>query len=241
MINFPHLTVMKNDRATFTKFSAIACLGSAITTIGIHAFFQFDATTFEQRLMLFQNPLYILNRWWVIVHCLLVIFSMWGFFLVQNKKSKELVGLGFIFFVVFAITEIFRQLLVLFYLNGMRQHYLAAENEATKIFLTNSIENFGFFSNALFGLFIMAFALGNFFYGLSLAGEMGLGKTLSVLLLIWSLGGFLAFGNEFCELPWLSSFLTHYNLWYQPLMRGLFALWLWKSTQSFNKLATVRE
>jgi hypothetical protein len=228
---------MTTNPTSFIRFTAIACLASVITTIGIHAFFNFDAPTLEERIQLFHNPWYILNRWWVIVHCLLVVVSMWGFYLVQQKKSKEFVGLGFIFFVVFAITEIFRQLLVLFYLNGMREKYLATDNEATKIFLANSMDNFGLFSYALFGLFILAFAIGNLCYGLSLIRETGLSKVVSVLLLIWSAGVFLALGNEFWEATWLSTFLAQFNLYYQPMIRALMAFWLWKAAQSINRPA----
>jgi len=223
---------MINNPTNFIRFTAIACLASVITTIGIHAFFNFDAPTFEERVLLFQNPLYILNRWWVIVHCLLVTVSMWGFYLIQHKKSREFVGLGFVFFFVFAITEIYRQLLVLFYLNGMREKYLATDSEATKLFLANSIDNFGMFTYALFALFVLAFAIGNLCYGLSLIRETGLGKYLCVSLLIWSGGVFLALGNEFWEVPWISSFLSQFNLYYQPLARALFAVWLWKAAES---------
>jgi hypothetical protein len=225
------------NQTSFIRFTAIACMASVITTMGIHAFFNFDAPTLEERVLLFQNPWYIGSHWWVIVHCLLVIVSMWGFYLVQHKKSKEFVGLGFIFFVVFAITEIFRQLLVLFYLNGMRETYMATNSESIKDFLANSMNNFGLFSYALFGLFILAFAIGNLCYGLSLIGETGLSKMVGVLLLIWSAGVFVALGNEFWEATWLSAFLAPFNLYYQPMIRALIGIWLWKAAQSINKPA----
>jgi hypothetical protein len=222
---------MPSNPTNFLRFTAIACFTSVITTVGIHAFFNFDAPTLEERVLLFQNPWYILNRWWVIVHCLLVVVSMWGFYLVQHKRSKHFVGLGFIFFVVFAITEIFRQLLVLFYLNGMRAKYLATDDEATKIFLANSMDNFTLFSYALFGLFILAFAIGTLCFGMSLIREKGLSKVLSVLLLFWAAGVFLALGNEFWDVPWLSSFLAQFNLYYQPITRALIAIWLWRAAR----------
>lgn len=219
---------MKKETTLIVRFASIACFLSVVTTIGIHAFFNFNATTFEQRLLLFHDPVYIFNHWWVIVHCLLVIISMWGFCMVQSKKFLGFTGLGFVFFVVFGITEMYRQFLVIFYLNGMRQKYIAAKTEDIKLFLANSIENFGLLTYPLFGLFVFAFGIGNFFYGLSLVGEKGVSKFVSVLLLIWSAGIFLALGNEFWEWSWLSSFLPHFNLWYQSFMRALLGWWLWK-------------
>ncbi len=221
--------LLSSDRAMMVRAGAIACWLSAVTTIGIHAFFQYSATTFEERLMLFQNTTYLANRWWVMVHCLLAIVGMWGFLLVQWKKAGATAGLGFVFFVIFGVAEIFRQLAVLFYLNGMRQQYLLTDQAETKAFLAQQLDLFGLMSYPLFGLFILAFALGNFFYGLSLRHESGFGKALSVLLLLWAAGSFAAFGNAFWKIPWLSDFLPHYNLWYQPLMRVLLGFWLWRA------------
>ena len=108
-------TSLKN----FTLFAAICGLLTVITTIGIHSsLFDLGTLNAAQRIRLFQHPTYLLNRAWVILHCLLVLVAMWGFFLIQFKKSPGFVGLGFIFFAVFSFTEIFRQLYVLFYING---------------------------------------------------------------------------------------------------------------------------
>ncbi len=220
--------LLSANHVTMVKVGAMACWLSAITTVGIHAFFHYEAATFEERLMLYQNTTYLVNRWWVMAHCLLVIIGMWAFLLAQWRKAGATAGLGFVFFVIFGVTEIFRQLMVLFYLNGMRQQYLLTEQAETKAFLAQQLDLFGLMSYPLFGLFILAFALGNFFYGLSLRHEKSFGKILSVLLLLWAAGSFAAFGNEFWEISWLSDFLPHYNLWYQPLMRVLLGLWLWR-------------
>ena len=75
---------------------------------------------------LFQNSRYLVRRWWVIAYCLLVLVAMWGFFVAQAARAQGWAGLGLTFFAVFAFTEIFRQILVLFYLNGLRAGYLDA-------------------------------------------------------------------------------------------------------------------
>lgn len=220
----------------FLKFTAICCLFTAITTLGIHIGFPDFSPDFNERLLLYKNPIYLLNRWWIIIHCILVIISMWGFYLIQKSKTQGFVGLGFLFFCIFSITEIFRQLLVLFYLNGLRIKYLTTENETVRSILKIDIENFSFLSNSLFGLFILAFALGNLFYGLSLWKETGFGKLLSWLLLFWSLGNFAALGLEFFPNDFLGKFLDHYSYSYQPIMRILLSVWLWQKSRdlSFN-------
>ncbi|MGZ5219628.1 MAG: hypothetical protein ACXWC7_06105, partial [Chitinophagaceae bacterium] len=116
----------------FIRFASICCFLSVITTLGIHAFFPDPPSSFEERLLLFRNTTYLANRWWVIAHCLLVVASMWGFALLQFKKAPGLTGLGFLFFSVFAIAEITRQMIVLFYMNGLREQYLNATDTGTR-------------------------------------------------------------------------------------------------------------
>lgn len=210
----------------FTLLAAICCLLSVITTLGIHGYFSYGSPTFEESLQFYQNKTYLINRWWVIVHCLLVVIAMWGFAILRFKKSPGYAGLGFLFFAVFSITEIFRQLLVLFYLNGLRERYLSAGDELQPL-IRQSIENFTLISYSLFGLFIVAFALGNLFYGLSLLREKGWDRVLAWLLLVWFAGTILGFFNVFWEIKWLSSFLDLFSLVYQPIMRLLLAVWLW--------------
>jgi hypothetical protein len=101
----------------FLRFASVCCFITVITTLGIHAFFPNPPANFEERLLLFRNKTYLINRWWVIIHCILVIVAMWGFALVQLKKTPGLTGLGFLFFCVFGIAEITRQMMVLFYIN----------------------------------------------------------------------------------------------------------------------------
>lgn len=213
--------------APFLRFASVCCFLTVITTLGIHLFFPEPPAAFEQRVLLYKNFTYLFQRWWVIVHCLLVMIAMWGFVLERRQKAAGFAGLGFVFFVVFAVTEIARQMMVLFYLNGLRVRYLAAENPAVKEILRVNLDNIGLISVTFFGLFVLAFALGNLCYGLSLLKEKGFGKVLSWLLILWALGGLTALGNEFWQIPALETGISYYNFSYQPLMRALLGGWLW--------------
>jgi|JI10StandDraft_1071094.scaffolds.fasta_scaffold511490_2 hypothetical protein len=222
----------------FIRFAAICGFLTVFTTLGIHLFFSAAPTDFEARALLFRDSAYLFNRWWVIVHCLLVLVAMWGFFLVQYRKSIGFTGLGFLFFCVFAIAEIARQMFVLFYLNGLRAKYINETDTTIKALLKYDLSNFSIFSNSLFGLFILAFGLGNLCYGLSLWTEKGFGKILSWMLILWSLGSFTALANEFWANTTISKIIETYNYVYQPLMRLLLAWWVMKTvnrTPSFNK------
>lgn len=221
-----------NISKPFIRFASICCFITIITTLGIHLYFPEPPADFEQRVLLFRNKTYLLNRWWVIFHCLLVIVSMWGIAIIKIKRSPGFTGLGFLFFALFGIAEITRQMLVLFYFNGLREQYFLASDPGIKEVLKNMLSTAGLLGSPLFGVFILAFGLGNLCYGLSLYNEKGFGKILSILLILWSIGCFLALGNSFWQLSWIDSFLEKYNYTYQPFLRVLLAIWLWKMSSA---------
>ncbi|WP_350291484.1 hypothetical protein [uncultured Croceitalea sp.] len=221
----------------FLLFASVCCLLSVITTIGIHSsLFDLGALNFDERLLLFNDNRYLANRFWVILHCLFVLISMWGFGLVQFNKSPGFIGLGFVLFSVFAFTEIFRQIFVMFYLNGLRRNFLEADNTSQEV-LRISIENAGLVGYSLFGLFILTFALGNIFYGLGLFKKNRIDTILAILLLFWGFGNLIAFGNEFWEYGPISKTLESFNIVFQPFFRLIIGFWMifkWRKIKSNN-------
>lgn len=211
----------------FIRFAIICCFLSVVTTIGIHSnLFDLGNLGFQERIRLFENPTYLANRFWVIAHCLLVLVAMLGFLLIQFNKSPGFTLLGFTFFSVFSFTEIFRQMFVFFYLNNLRRSYLETSDPQVMDMIKMNIDHAGLIGYALFGLFIVAFGLGNICYGLSLFKGEKFDRILSYLLLIWGLGNLTAFGNEFFNSEKLGVSVEYFNIIYQPLMRAAFALWM---------------
>ncbi len=223
--------VIKKD---FIKFASICCFLTVVTTLGIHLFFPDPPASFEERILLFKNRTYMTNRWWVITHCVLVIISMWGVGMLQLKESPGFSVLGFLFFSVFAIAEITRQMFVLFYINELREQYLAVSDPAIKESLKLTISNAGLLTAPLFGVFIFTFGLGNLCYGLSLAGDSGLNKLISIMLIIWSIGSFITLGNSFWKQPEVDSFMGKFSFTYQPFMRAMLGFWLWKKSKQIR-------
>jgi len=220
----------KSNIIYFACFCAFLCV---ITTIGIHSsLFDFGSLDYTQRAQLSESNWYSFSKWWVIIHCLLVLFSMWGILLLLGRKKIHLTSIGFLSFAVFSFTEIFRQLLALFYLNGLRQKYLSAVDEQAKLLISNSIDSFSLFAYAMFGLFILAFALGNLFYGLSLYKGGKWDKILGYMLLIWAVQGFIVLGNEFWQVGIISTIVGGFSLVFQPLVRLIVGVWIWKKISS---------
>lgn len=223
----------------FIRFAAICCFISVITTLGIHAYFPDPPADFEQRILLFRNKTYLLNRWWVIIHCLLVIVSMWGFALLQMKRRPGTTGLGFLFFCVFAIAEITRQMIVLFYTNGLRQQYYTTIDPEIKQDLKIQLMNSGMLGAPLFGLFILMFALGCLCYGLSLVRSRGFSWLIAILLLIAAIVNFMAFANHFWNIDVFNQFIEPYNYTITPTLRALIGIWLWKKSNELQEQRTV--
>jgi len=218
------MIVQKN----FIRFAPVCCLVTVITTLGIHAYFPDPPASFEERILLFRSEIYLINRWWVIAHCLLVISAMWGFALLQFKAKPGLTGLGFLFFCVFGIAEITRQMMVLLYINPLREQYFMATDEVTRNGLKIVLSTAGQLTAPLFGVFILMFGLGNLCYGFSLINTKGFSKLLSILLIISAIANIIMLGNSFWKIPAIDGVLEKYSFTFTPLLRMITAIWLWK-------------
>ena len=219
------ITNVQTQRFLLTAIAC--CLLSVITTLGIHSnLFDLGELSFDDRMHLFENPMYLANRFWVITHCLFVFISMLGFLLIQFKKSPGFTITGFVFFAVFCFTEIFRQMFVFFYLNNLRRSYIETNDTIVQNAIKISMEHAGLIGYALFGLFIFAFALGCIFYGVSLLGNTKIDRILAYLMLIWGFGNLLAFGNEFWQSQVLGQIIEYFSIIYQPIMRVLIGIWM---------------
>ena len=223
----------------FIRFASVCCFITVITTLGIHAWFPDPPAGFEERILLFRNKIYLVNRWWVIAHCLLVIAAMWGFALLQFKKTPGLAGLGFLFFCVFGIAEITRQMMVLFYANVLREQYYTATDEAIKNGLKITLSSAGQLTAPLFGVFILMFGLGSLCYGFSLINTKGFSRLISVLLIISGVVSFAMLGNNFWKLPTIDRAIEKYSYSFTPLLRALIAVWLWKQSNVLAKQETT--
>lgn len=212
----------------FIRFAAVCCFLSVITTLGIHGFFPDPPSDFDDRIQLFRDPIYLLNRWWVIIHCLLVIISMWGFAQLQFKRTPGSTGLGFIFYCSFALAEICRQMFVFFYINGLREQFNNATDTAVRESIRASLTHAALLTAPLFGVFILMFALGGLCFGISLCRSDGFSRIIAIFLLISGVTNLAVLGNSFWRYEAFDLFMEKFNLVFTPMMRLLIGIWLWK-------------
>lgn len=219
----------------FIRIAGIAALITGLTTIGVH-YISFPGDTFEQRLQLSQNNLYIAHRWMIILHCLCVIISMLGIALLKFKESKGFIVLGFLFYTVFGITEISRMFSVLKYLNPLRVQYLQATDESVKLSLQQTIENFTLVSFTMFAIFALAFAIGNLCYGIVLSGSKDKTRWLGYAFLFWAFMSFLGMSNEFLEQEWIELAIDINSKSFQPLFRFVLGIYLISQSKTLPRL-----
>ena len=227
------MPVLNNNERLFIKIAAVCTFITVLTTLLIHSgYFDFGGLTLEDNVALYKNSTYLLGRWVIIVHCILVLVSVWAIFLVQRKKSLGLVGLGLVFYALFSFTEIFRQFLELFYLNGLRERYFLSDNFEVQGHLMADIKNFGLLAYSFYGLFILMFALGNLSYGLSMVRGSKSDKILGIALLIWGILGLISLGNEFWAIESLEKAVGTILMTIQPIIRFGIGYWLLKQVIS---------
>ena len=156
----------------FLRFAAVCAAITALTTLAIHLMPHLwaDVGTFEKQLDLRNRGLYLTRLWIVLIHCLLVVVSMYAVCLLSVRAQPGWAGLGFLAFFVFALTEIFRTSLALFALNRTwRTRYAANPDPEARGSIRAMIEAFSGVNDALFFIFIVAFFLGLLCYGVALA------------------------------------------------------------------------
>ena len=218
----------------FFKFAGVCALLTALTTLAIHFLPELwaDADTFEEQLGLRHNPVYMARLWIVIVHCLLVVVSMYAVGVRRLRDTPALVSLGFLGFVVFAFTELLRTSLAIFALNRTwRAGYeSSATDEAGRAALRVVIRAYAGVNEALFFLFFTAFFLGILCYGFSLARARGLGQHVGALFLLWAALSIPALVDTVTGIEATSKHFEWVGPYFQPVARALIGAWLWKTS-----------
>ncbi len=215
----------------FLRFASVCALVTALTTLAIHLLPELwaAADTFEKQLELRRNSLYMARLWVVVVHCLLVVVSMYAVGLWKLGDCPVLAGLGFLGFVVFACAELLRSSLAIFALNrGWRAAYASAADDAARQSLRATIGAFPGISAALFFLFFIAFLAGTLCYGLALVRGEGLERRVGMLLLLWAALSLPTLVDTVAGHEALSAHFGWVGPYFQPFVRAMVGVWLWR-------------
>ena len=214
----------------FIRVASICAILTALTTVAVHWLPDLwnNATTFESRVQLRHNPIYMGRLWIVLIHCVLVVISMAAIPCLLNGMARLIAMFGFGCYVLFAFVEILRTSLSIFAVNrAWRGGYETSSDDMRRQTFRDALETFGGVNDTLFFLFFAAFTVGLFSYGLALILKSGIDQGVGLLFLLWgilnlpNLVGAIA-GNEALGVgfDWVGRY-------FQPAARLLFGLWLW--------------
>jgi hypothetical protein len=223
----------------FIKVASICAILTALTTIAVHWLPDLwsNATTFESRVQLQHNAIYMGRFWIVLIHCVLVVISMAAIPCLLNGTPRLIAMFGLASYVMFAFVEMLRTSLSIFAVNrAWRTGYETSGDEIQKRAFRAALDSFGGVNDALFFLFFMAFTVGLFCYGFALLSKGGIDQRVGFLFLLWgvlNLPGLLGaiVGNEALGAPfdWVGRY-------FQPVARFLIGLWLWNVSTQFRTI-----
>ena len=217
---------------TFIRTAAVAALLTAVTTLCVHLLPELWAhvTTFDDRVALRNNPIYMGRFGIVIAHCVLVLVSMAGLSAILWRLAPVLAGFGLLGSGVFALAEILRMSLAIFALNRTwRAQYALASDPAVKAGLRTLIDGFDGVSAALFFVFSLGFTAGLVCYAVALLRGTNRARQLGVVMSAWAILSSATLFDTSAGTAMFSSALWWVGPYFQPLARAYIAWWLWKS------------
>jgi hypothetical protein len=221
----------------FIKIASICAMVTALTTIAVHWLPDLwsNAMTFESRLQLRHNAIYMGRFWIVLIHCVLVVISMAAIPCLLNGVARLVAMFGLASYVMFAFIEILRTSLSIFAVNrAWRGGYETSGDDTQRQAFRAALDTFGGVNDALFFLFFTAFTVGLFCYGFALLSKSGIDQRVGFLFVLWgvlNLPGLIGaiVGNEALGTPfdWVGRY-------FQPAARFLISLWLWNVSPRFR-------
>ena len=217
----------------FLRLGAVAAALTVPTTLAIHLLPELwaDSLSFEARLDLRTNAVYMARLFIVLFHCLLVVISMAAArSLAPSASAAAAADFGFLAFLGFAYTETLRTSLALFALNrSWRAAYAAAADAAARERARALIEGFSGINDALFFVFIACFFLGTLCYGVAFRRGGGLTSVIGWLFLAWTALSAPGLIDAATGAETLSAHFDWVGPYFQAPARGLIAVWLWRA------------
>lgn len=214
---------------TFFRLAASCAFLTVLSTLAIHLMpaLWSDVQGFEQRLLLYRQPLYRAYFFIVFIHCFLVAASMFGIAVAKFRRAPALISFGLLGYFIFSFTELLRTSITIIAVNKIwRPTYAGATDPSLQNVLRDQLTAFNAVGESLFFLFLVGFALGNLFYGCALVRGGGLERVAGILLLVWvGLSSPVILQTAF---GWpLTQHLAWVGAGYQPLVRAVLGVWLW--------------
>ena len=223
----------KDNYKPFLKLSAICSFLGALTTVLLIFLPNPVSTDFESQTLLFENRLYLNKLWILFIHPQVNILASLGIAYLLLKKYPLQIIIGTFFLLVWALTEISQQSLLIDSLNQIwRPGYVEAENEVTKNMFITLINAANGISDSKYFLVIYGFGIGSLLYGMAFVQQNGLAKWIGVALLFIGLLSISSFARYYLGISSLNTIVNWSYEWIypylQPLVRIAIGIWIFK-------------
>ena len=223
----------KDNYKPFLKLSAICSFLGALTTVLLIFLPNPVSTDFESQTLLFENRLYLNKLWILFIHPQLNILASLGIAYLLLKKYPLQIIVGTFFLLVWALTEISQQSLLIDSLNQIwRPGYVEAENEVTKNMFMTLINAANGISDSKYFLVIYGFGIGSLLYGMAFVQQNGLAKWIGAALLFIGLLSISSFARYYLGISSLNTIVNWSYEWIypylQPLVRIAIGIWIFK-------------
>lgn len=215
----------------FLVCAGICSLLGALTTALLVFLPATSATLPGNSPLLHTDSLYIARLWLLFIHPQLNFIAALGVAVVLLKKNPMLMVTGTFFLLVWAVSEMLQQALLIDALNQIwRPAYLGAGDAMSRDIYLTLIKGADALSDSKYFIVLYAFGLGTILYGLALARETGVVRWVGTAMLFigfLSLGAFLRYYLGVDGLSALVDWSYRWiYAWLQPLVRISLGIWL---------------
>lgn len=223
------------------RIAAICAELSAVTTFLLWLLprFQAPAASFEAALALHAEPIYLARLWVNFIHIFLALTAYGAAAFLLWSRTPILVGLGFVWFLLWGFAEVLGVSVNLIAVNGTWRAQFAAATPEVQAQLRTLLLGYRAVWDAFFFALLVGFLLGTLCYGLALWRGGGLERALSLAFLaavpltgIILLGGYTSFMA-------LDPLVTFAYPILQPASRLLLGIWLWRTAGCAGGTALV--
>jgi hypothetical protein len=218
----------------FFRVGAICALVTALTTLDVHVlpYLWRNAISFEQQADLRLNTLYLTNRWVVLLHCALVVVSMFALGLPALRRAPVAVIFGCLGFACFSFTETLRTAISIFAINrNWRVGYASTVDPATRERFRELIESYGGINDALFFIFYTAFTGALICYGIAFLRTNTRMSQLGLLFTAWAVLNLPGWIDAVIGTELLGRYFEWVGPVFQPIARAWIAVWLWRNAR----------
>lgn len=230
---------LKPERVSpvFVKVASICAILTALTTIAVHWLPDLwsSTTTFESRLQLRHNAVYMGRLWIVLIHCVLVVISMAAIPYLLNGTARLVALFGLGNYVMFAFVEMLRTSLTIFAVNRTwRAGYESSNDDIQRESFRDALDTFAGVNDSLFFLFFAAFTIGLFCYGSALLLRSGIDQGVGFLFLLWGVLNLPDLVSAIAGNEALDKGFDWVGRYFQPVARLLIGAWLWNISTRFR-------